>query len=135
MMFSLKEGEALEKLLQAWKGVSSREIQEVHDCDNNRFWAKDYFDRMIRDEVTPNQSQRTQGTATFLSPKLLLVGDKNVAVPWTVLILTLALILTSHAKPNLLLIASKDNGPELGYYGDPYAQTFFTGASWRSESS
>jgi N-sulfoglucosamine sulfohydrolase len=26
-------------------------------------------------------------------------------------------------KPNLLLIVSEDNGPELGCYGDPYAQT------------
>jgi N-sulfoglucosamine sulfohydrolase len=27
------------------------------------------------------------------------------------------------AKPNILLIVSEDNGPELGCYGDPYAQT------------
>lgn len=28
-----------------------------------------------------------------------------------------------RAKPNILLIVSEDNGPELGCYGDPYVQT------------
>ena len=27
------------------------------------------------------------------------------------------------AQPNILLIVSEDNGPELGCYGDPYART------------
>ena len=27
------------------------------------------------------------------------------------------------ASPNILLIVSEDNGPELGCYGDPYART------------
>ena len=27
------------------------------------------------------------------------------------------------ASPNVLLIVSEDNGPELGCYGDPYANT------------
>ena len=26
-------------------------------------------------------------------------------------------------RPNILLIVSEDNGPELGCYGDPYART------------
>ena len=26
-------------------------------------------------------------------------------------------------RPNILLIVSEDNGPELGCYGDPYVQT------------
>ena len=26
-------------------------------------------------------------------------------------------------KPNILLIVSEDNGPQLGCYGDPYART------------
>ena len=29
----------------------------------------------------------------------------------------------ASAKPNILLIVSEDNGPELGCYGDPYART------------
>ncbi|MGI9243519.1 MAG: sulfatase-like hydrolase/transferase, partial [Verrucomicrobiales bacterium] len=29
----------------------------------------------------------------------------------------------SAVQPNILLIVSEDNGPELGCYGDPYAQT------------
>ncbi len=41
----------------------------------------------------------------------------------TMLLLSLAFLLTSQAKPNILLIVSEDNGPELGCYGDPYAQT------------
>lgn len=34
-------------------------------------------------------------------------------------------VVTSHAAapPNILLIVSEDNGPELGCYGDPYART------------
>jgi len=34
-------------------------------------------------------------------------------------------VVTSHsaAPPNILLIVSEDNGPELGCYGDPYART------------
>ena len=38
------------------------------------------------------------------------------------LVLLASTILVS-AKPNMLLIVSEDNGPELGCYGDPYAQT------------
>lgn len=30
---------------------------------------------------------------------------------------------TVAAQPNILLIVSEDNGPELGCYGDPYAKT------------
>lgn len=41
--------------------------------------------------------------------------------------LALALLVTSFSsageRPNILLIVSEDNGPELGCYGDPYAQT------------
>ena len=33
------------------------------------------------------------------------------------------LLQASFAKPNILLIVSEDNGPELRCYGDPYAQT------------
>ena len=29
----------------------------------------------------------------------------------------------ASSRPNILLIVSEDNGPELGCYGDPYAQT------------
>jgi REP element-mobilizing transposase RayT len=51
LLFSLEQGQALEKVIKAWKGVSSREIQRIHECDKSRFWAKDYFDRLIRDEA------------------------------------------------------------------------------------
>jgi N-sulfoglucosamine sulfohydrolase len=34
-----------------------------------------------------------------------------------------ALVAQKPAPPNILLIVSEDNGPELGCYGDPYAQT------------
>ena len=40
-----------------------------------------------------------------------------------ILLLSLAFFQTTSAKPNVLLIVSEDNGPELGCYGDPYAQT------------
>ena len=29
----------------------------------------------------------------------------------------------AETRPNILLIVSEDNGPELGCYGDPYART------------
>jgi arylsulfatase A-like enzyme len=29
----------------------------------------------------------------------------------------------ARTRPNILLIVSEDNGPELGCYGDPYART------------
>lgn len=32
-------------------------------------------------------------------------------------------VLTAKEKPNILLIVSEDNGPELGCYGDPYVKT------------
>lgn len=38
----------------------------------------------------------------------------------------LLVFITAHsmaASPNILLIVSEDNGPELGCYGDPYART------------
>jgi len=31
--------------------------------------------------------------------------------------------LAASSRPNILLIVSEDNGPELGCYGDPYART------------
>jgi N-sulfoglucosamine sulfohydrolase len=31
--------------------------------------------------------------------------------------------LVAAQRPNILLIVSEDNGPELGCYGDPYART------------
>ena len=44
---------------------------------------------------------------------------------FTVLAIVIAVGATcsSWAKPNVLFIVSEDNGPELGCYGDPYAQT------------
>ncbi len=33
------------------------------------------------------------------------------------------LTLSAQGKPNILLIVSEDNGPELGCYGDPYVKT------------
>jgi N-sulfoglucosamine sulfohydrolase len=43
-------------------------------------------------------------------------------------VVTLLLLLAANCgfaaeRPNILLIVSEDNGPELGCYGDPYAQT------------
>ena len=35
----------------------------------------------------------------------------------------MALFLQSAKVPNILLIVSEDNGPELGCYGDRYART------------
>lgn len=35
----------------------------------------------------------------------------------------LAFVASAAGRPNILLIVSEDNGPELGTYGDPYART------------
>lgn len=40
-----------------------------------------------------------------------------------VVLLLLCTPLSAGEKPNVLLIVSEDNGPELGCYGDPYADT------------
>ena len=40
-----------------------------------------------------------------------------------ILFLTGALVIPVVAKPNILLIVSEDNGPELGCYGEPYVKT------------
>ena len=40
-------------------------------------------------------------------------------------LIALALVFSAigAAKPNILMIVSEDNGPEIGVYGDPYART------------
>jgi len=45
---------------------------------------------------------------------------------WAVLVIAVPLVLQGAdavRRPNILLIVSEDNGPELGCYGDPHAQT------------
>jgi N-sulfoglucosamine sulfohydrolase len=42
---------------------------------------------------------------------------------WTLLFLHAFCNSAGAARPNILLIVSEDNGPELGCYGDPYVQT------------
>ena len=39
------------------------------------------------------------------------------------LLLAVLLAQPGAARPNILLIVSEDNGPELGCYGDPYVRT------------
>ena len=39
------------------------------------------------------------------------------------LTLVLCSIAVAGERPNILLIVSEDNGPELGCYGDPYVRT------------
>ena len=41
----------------------------------------------------------------------------------TLILVSVAFPVTAAARPNILLIVSEDNGPELGCYGDPYART------------
>ncbi len=40
-----------------------------------------------------------------------------------VLFLCVSVVSLQAAPPNILLIVSEDNGPELGCYGDPYSRT------------
>jgi len=50
VLVSLANGELLDRLIQAWKGASSREIKKVRQQRISMpVWMKDYFDRMIRD--------------------------------------------------------------------------------------
>ena len=44
-------------------------------------------------------------------------------VRFSFFLLIFVAILQAHSRPNILLIVSEDNGPELGCYGDPYVQT------------
>ncbi len=38
-------------------------------------------------------------------------------------LLIVGMVHAEDSRPNILLITSEDNGPELGCYGDPYAKT------------
>ena len=50
LLFSIAGKQALETLVKAWKGASSREIQKQLPRESSRLWAKDYYDRLIRDQ-------------------------------------------------------------------------------------
>ena len=50
--------------------------------------------------------------------------SRSLRNSWVVIFFLLVSFLTFGAElPNILLIVSEDNGPELGCYGDPYART------------
>jgi len=48
LLFSLKEGVKMEKILATWKNYTSTRINESLGQEGT-LWQKDYFDRMIRD--------------------------------------------------------------------------------------
>ncbi len=50
-------------------------------------------------------------------------GMKTVCKVIVALVLAIIASVTQGSQPNILLIVSEDNGPELGCYGDPYAKT------------
>ena len=57
-----------------------------------------------------------------------MINLREEAPPVRRLLATVTLLLSTHLsvaaeRPNVLLIVSEDNGPELGCYGDPYART------------
>ena len=55
---------------------------------------------------------------------MLAVNRKTMVLQFFVAYLfVLAASLAEGTQPNILLIVSEDNGPELGCYGDPYART------------
>ena len=41
----------------------------------------------------------------------------------TLALASLVVSVAAASRPNILMIVSEDNGPELGCYGDPYART------------
>ena len=49
LLFLLKEGQALEKVVRNWKRRSAREINRMLGSKGT-FWQKDYFDRIVRDQ-------------------------------------------------------------------------------------
>jgi REP element-mobilizing transposase RayT len=49
LLVSLASGVVLARVVQGWKGVSSRRIRECVAISNRAIWQKDYFDRLIRD--------------------------------------------------------------------------------------
>jgi len=48
VLFSLKRGEDLSRVVQAWKRHSAQEINR-REGRSGRLWQKDYFDRLVRD--------------------------------------------------------------------------------------
>lgn len=56
----------------------------------------------------------------------LILAGRSLSVAWLVASVLPGLAAdptTPERRPNIVLIISEDNGPELGCYGDPYAQT------------
>ncbi|MEX2607669.1 MAG: type I restriction endonuclease, partial [Kiritimatiellia bacterium] len=49
VLFRLLPGESLDKVLQSWKGISSRRINQ-HIGKSGTLWQADYWDRLIRSE-------------------------------------------------------------------------------------
>jgi REP element-mobilizing transposase RayT len=48
ILFSLKEGMRMEKVLATWKNYTATRINALLGQEGT-FWQKDYFDRMVRD--------------------------------------------------------------------------------------
>src|SRR5688500_4123631 len=47
VLFVLKHGHALERVLHSWKLFSARRINQIIGA-NGRVWQRDYFDRLVR---------------------------------------------------------------------------------------
>jgi len=46
------EGEhTLNKILQSWKGYTSREANKILNCTGQSFWDREYYDHVIRDDA------------------------------------------------------------------------------------
>ncbi len=51
LLFTVRKGIELSKLLKAWKGASSHAVGSLlgRTTTNDAFWQKTYFDRLVRD--------------------------------------------------------------------------------------
>lgn len=61
-----------------------------------------------------------------MSPRPVKAPPRSLRLALSLLLILPAFVATAWAeapRPNVLLIVSEDNGPELGVYGDPYART------------
>jgi REP element-mobilizing transposase RayT len=50
VLLSLRSAHGLDAILKMWKGVSARRINQ-HRGTTGSLWQRDYFDRLVRDEV------------------------------------------------------------------------------------
>jgi REP element-mobilizing transposase RayT len=140
VLFRLRAGEVLEKVVHSWKSFTAKEINRAQECGRpartGQVWQEDYWDRMIRNERHLNAvrsyiARNPKGGAGLLwqrsadvTSASLRGSGQDARAPFMSLVLFIltALSQTAYAadaqKPNIVFILMDNLGyGELGCYG------------------